>query len=679
MSQQRQLAAILFTDIVGYTAIMQQDEQTAVSIAKQYVSVLKQFVPSHGGEILNDYGDGSLCTFTSATEAVRCAIEMQQQLQTEPKVPLRIGLHIGEIFFEGGKVFGDGVNVASRIQSLGQANTILFSKEIFDKIRNQSEFKSISLGQFEFKNVNDPVEVFALANEGLIVPKRESMEGKLKKRPSTKRRLILGASILVLVIASFLIYRQFFRKPVFSGSDKSIAVLPFTNLSDDKEQEYFAEGISDDILDQLVKTTDLKVKSRTATLRFRNTKQDPSKIGIELGVSTLLEGSIWKSGDKIKIVAQLIDVKSGDHLFSEVYDRAMKNIFEVRGEVAQKVAAALSSNFNTRLHSQDLKKHIPSPESYNAYLKGRFFWNQRTAPALKRGIESFQQAVEIDPLNATAYSGLADCYSALGYGSWLSPQESFPKAKAAATKALELDSTLAEPHASLGYFKFYYDWDWPGAEKEFLKAISLNPNYAIAYQWYGWYLTSRDRFKEAEEMIKKAEVLDPLSAPILTDMGFSYYYGKDFDKAIKHFRSSLELNPNLLLTHLLLGRVYQDKKMFKEAIDEYKIVLNTAKEWTVALAAIGNIYGLMGEKQEARKILDQMKILSDQKKFMTPYGVALVYAGLGETDETFAWLNKAYEEKAHWLVWLNLDQRWNSIRSDKRFAPLVAKVGLPAK
>ena len=263
----RQLAAILFTDIVGYTAMMQQDEQNAVSTTKRYASVLKQFVLLYNGEILNDYGDGSLCTFTSATEAMLCAIEMQRQFQMDPKVPLRIGLHIGEIFFEDDKIFGDGVNVASRIQSLGQANTILFSKDIFDNIRNRAEFKSVSLGNFEFKNVNEPIEVFALRNDGLNVPKRENMSGKLKelKKISSRKKWIMSSlAIIALVIVAFLISNSIRNKKGFNGRDRSVVVLPFDNYSNDPEQENFINGITEEITTQLAKISDIKVIGRNS-------------------------------------------------------------------------------------------------------------------------------------------------------------------------------------------------------------------------------------------------------------------------------------------------------------------------------------------------------------------------------------------------------------------------------
>ena len=322
MSQARQLAAIMFTDIVGYTAMMQTDEQKAVAVIKHYNSALEKLVRQFNGEVLNYYGDGSLCIFPSATDAANCSIAVQKELKTEPVVPLRIGLHIGEVFFEDAKALGDGVNVASRVQSLGQANTILVSDEFYNKIKNNSSISTISLGQFDFKNVDKPLEVFAISNEGLFVPQRSKMEGKLKKGAG-KNRIIIAASLLILFCAAgFLIYNNFFKnKAESSPTAQSIAVLPFVDMSPAKDQEYFTDGMSEELLNLLAKIQGLKVISRTSSFSFKGKNIDVRKIGENLGVAHILEGSIRKSGNVIRITAQLIEVKNGVHLWSETYDR----------------------------------------------------------------------------------------------------------------------------------------------------------------------------------------------------------------------------------------------------------------------------------------------------------------------------------------------------------------------
>ena len=485
----------------------------------------------------------------------------------------------------------------------------------------------------------------------------------------------IAAAIVVLGTVGVYLYMPSLRTSAVNS--KTIAVLPFTNMSGNPEDEYFSDGITDDILTQLSKISNLKVISRTSVMQYKGTKKTMSEIGKELHAGVILEGSVRRADNRIRINAQMIDANTDEHLWAEAYDRDLKGIFEIQTDVAIKIAGALKANLVPVDIARTVKKPTESVEAYNLYLKGRFFWNQRTTPALKKGIDFFQQAIELDPTYAAAYSGLADCYTALGYGSFLAPKEAFPKAKAAAIKALELDSTFAEPHASLGYIEFYYHWDWNAAEKQFKTAISLNPNYVVAYDWYSVHLTALERSEEAREIIKKAQDLDPLSVPISTDMGFTLYYSAHYDEAIKELQATLEMNPKYHLAHLWLGRAYQEKKMYDEAITEYEKTLSVVTDWPVAIAAIGYVYGVAGKKTEAHKTLDNLKTLSEQK-FVTAYGVALVYAGLGEKDQAFAWLNKSYEERSNWLVWLKLDPRWNSIRSDPRFADLVRRVGLPS-
>jgi serine/threonine-protein kinase len=483
---------------------------------------------------------------------------------------------------------------------------------------------------------------------------------------------ITGAGVLLVLVLLFV--ASPWRAP--STERKSIAVLPFSNLSGNKEDDYFSEGITEDIIAQLWKIGDIKIISRTSVMQYKDTKKNLRDIGRELGVANILEGSVRLAENRIRISGRLVDVSSEAQLWGDTYERDMKDVFEIQSDVAQKIAGALKANFFSTQKGRIGKKPTENIEAYNLYLKGRFFWNQRTAPALKKGIDFFQQAVSLDSTFALAFSGIADCYSALGSLSFLSPDDAFLKAKAAASRALELDSTLAEPHASLAYSKFYYDWDWGAAEQQFKIALALNPTYVVAYDWYSVYLTAMDRTEEARSIIKKAQDLDPLSLLINTDMGFTLYYHGHYDQAIKELLTTIELDPKYAPAHLWLGRTYQEKKMYAEAIQEYQKTTSAIVDWPVAIAAIGHVYGMAGKKAEAQKTLAYLNALST-KKFVTAYGVALVYASLGEKEKAFLWLNKALEERSNWLVWLKLDPRWVSIRTDKRFADLVRKVGLP--
>ena len=437
-----------------------------------------------------------------------------------------------------------------------------------------------------------------------------------------KKSHCFSCAIIAILVAGYFILSNAKGKPKTNnkkpGVIQSIAVLPFLNMSNDPGQEYFSDGLTDDILNSIAHLKGLKVCSRTSSFKFRGKNISIKDIGKQLGVHAVLEGSVQREEDRVRITVQLINVEDEFHFWSEQYDEKLDNIFSLQNKIADAIADKLEiESPDKRLTA---KKPIINKDAYDLYLKGRYSWNLRTPPELRKGIDLFQQAIKLDPSYAAAYSGIADCYTALGYGSFLAPKEAFPKALEAATKALQLDSTLAEPHASLGYYRFYFDWDWAAAEQEFRAAISLNPNYEIGYDWYGYYLTAMKRYEEAGTILKKAVELDPLSAPINTDLGFSLFYSGDNDAAIEKLNVSLAMNPNFGLAHLWLGRVYQEKKMFKQSIAEYKRALQITKQWPVAFAALGNVYGLSGDKKEAKNILDTLNLLS-AKDLSLPMGL----------------------------------------------------------
>jgi tetratricopeptide (TPR) repeat protein len=317
-----------------------------------------------------------------------------------------------------------------------------------------------------------------------------------------------------------------------------------------------------------------------------------------------------------------------------------------------------------------------NPSAYEAYLKGRYAWNRRSESALQEGIQFFKQAIALEPTYAEAYSGLADSYTTLGYLSYLPPREAFPLARAAAEKALSLDAALAEPHASLAYVNFYFDWNWPTAESEFKKAIALNPNYATAHDYYCYFLMAMQRPAEAKEEIERALQLDPLSVPINTDIGFQMFYVGNYDDAIEQLKKTLQMNPKYPLAHLWLGRSYQQKRMFDESMAEYQATDSALPNWVVTIAGIGNLQGLTRKDTDARLTLAKLNAMSESR-YVTPYGVALVYVGMGNKDEAFRWLEKAFDDRANWLVWLRLDPRWESLRADPRFSEMIGRMGFP--
>ena len=404
---------------------------------------------------------------------------------------------------------------------------------------------------------------------------------------------------------------------------RSIAVLPLENLSGDSVQDYFADGMTDELITSLAKVSSLRVISRTSVMRYKGARKALPEIARALNVDAVVEGSVVRSGNRVRITAQLIYAPTDRHLWAEEYERDQRDVLTLQSEVARTIAQEIRATLTPQERVRLTSAGVVNPEAYEDYLKGRSYWNQRTEAGLNHAIEQFTRAIGVDPNYAQAYSGIADSYTTLGYFSYLDPNEAFPRAKAAAGKAIELDPTLAEAHASLAYYNLYHAWNWVEAEKEFHQAIALNPNYATAHEWYSIYLLAMRRPEEAWVEINRARELDPLSVIISTDVGFNYFYKHDYDRAISQLRNTLAINPKFPLAHLWLGRAYQQKRMYPEAIAEFDQVNSVLPDWVVTIAGTGNAYGEWGRKTEAHTVLVHLSQLS-QQKFVTPYGVALV-------------------------------------------------------
>jgi len=674
MTQARQLAAIMFTDIVGYTAMMQADEQKAVAVIKHYNSSLEELVRQYNGQVLNYYGDGSLCIFHNATDAANCSLDLQKELKNNPGVPLRIGLHIGEVFFEEEKALGDGVNLASRIQSLGQENNILVSAEFYDKIKNNSAFSVVSLGQFEFKNVTKSLEVLALCNEGLSIPRRSKMEGKLRKK-STLKKLIIATSLILFCAAVFFIGKTFLPgESAAASNEQSIAVLPFVDMSPDKDQEYFSDGMSEELLNLLSKIPDLKVISRTSSFSFKGKNEDVRKIGENLGVANVLEGSIRKSGNKIRITAQLIEVREGTHLWSETFEREMSDVFAIQDEISKKIVDILKITLTTKDANQLRGSFTKDPEAYEDFLMGRFHWNMRTEEGIKKSIGYFEDAIKRDPNYAAAYAGLADTYLTLYDYGLMSIDESTSKAKEAALRALTINGMLAEAHNSLAHVDLH-EWKWKSAVEGFQRAIELNPNYVLAHHWYALCLTSLGRSDEAVNEMKKARELNPLSTRINGDLGMAYLAAGEFDKAIEQEQKTLELNPNAVGPFWIRGMAYQQKKLYDSAIKDFRHALELSPGDPDFLAALGHVYASSGDTVASRNILDTL-FIENKKQPVSPFCFALVYAGLNDKEKALEWLEEAYKQKSGSVRYLKMEPRLDVLRNEPRYLVLMEKIGL---
>ena len=490
------------------------------------------------------------------------------------------------------------------------------------------------------------------------------------------------AWIVVVIIAGamslglFMLGRYGFRENkslLNETSAKSIAVLPFVNMSADKADEYLSDGVSEELITALSKITGLQVKARTSSFAFKGKNEDIQKIGELLHVSHLLEGSVAKAGNKLRITAQLIQASDGNHLWSETYDRDMQDIFAVRSEVAQKVAAILKVRLLGEDKKQLDKKPTENLEAYNLYRQGRYYGDQVSEEGIKKAIPFFEQAIQKDPRFALAYAGMADSYVAAA-DAFIAPREAFSKAKEAALKAIELDDTLAEAHTSLGLLHYHYDWDWAAAEKEFKRALVLNPQSAWSYTLYSQFLGGMGRVEEANEQGRHALELDPLSVTARWCLGWAFLSAGRSDEAIEQLSKAMELDPNSSWARTFLGRAYLLKGMQQRGIEELEKARHDGPDDAFVLGLLGYGYAVTGRRADALKILQRFDEM-ERHRYVSRAARVYVYAGLGDKDKAFEWLEKAYQERSDALAWFRQEPESKSLRTDPRFAVLMRKIG----
>jgi serine/threonine protein kinase/lipoprotein NlpI len=455
----------------------------------------------------------------------------------------------------------------------------------------------------------------------------------------------------------------------------SIAVLPFVDMSPDKNQEYFCDGMAEEIINALTQVEGLRVVARTSAFSFRGKEMDIREIGRKLNVEKVLEGSVRKAGNRLRITVQLVNVSDGYHLWSERYDREMEDVFTIQDEISLAIVDRLKVKLLKEEKAKLVKRYTDDPEAYSLYLKGRYFWNRRYEGGLQKAVECFHQAIDKDPLYALAYAGIADCYNQFGLWSFLHPKEAYAKAKVACAKALEIDDTLAEAYASLGWIKTFYDWDWAEAEKAFKLALKLNPNYAVAHVFYGLYLGIMGNGVEAIAEEKKGVELDPLCLFMNAVLGFSLYGWREYDEAIEQLLKTLEMDPNFAVAHFFLGLSYAGKQRWKESIVSLQEFVNLWPGSPVAVGYLGFAYGMSGQEDEALKMLDQLEELS-KRRYVSSLYKALIYLGLGKKDQAFEYLDKAYDERESWMVSLKTVPFMDTLRSDPRYETLIKKMGL---
>jgi TolB-like protein/class 3 adenylate cyclase/AraC-like DNA-binding protein len=631
----RRLAAIMFTDIVGYTALMQKDENAAAKVRAHHRKEFQQCHEIYNGEILQYFGDGTLSVFQSGVQAVECAVAIQKALTKGEPVPLRIGLHLGDIVFDGTDIYGDGVNLASRIESMGVAGAVLLSEKLNGELKNHQQISTKSLGHFELKNIKNPVEVFAVSNEGIKIPDRSELKGKQEKH------------------------------------SKTIAVLPFVNMSSNADNEYFSDGMTEEIINALAKIKGLKVTSRTSSFFFKNKNIPIPNIGKELNVSTILEGSIRLSGNMMRITAQLIDVNDDYHFWSETFDRSMENIFAVQDEISLLIADKLREH----LGHFDIDDHlVDAPEIpvkvYKLYLKGRYYLMKLDLPGTEKGIEILKEVIVKQPDFALAYLGINQAYAYLGTMGMIPAIEGFAKAKPFLDKALELDENLPESQVNLAWIACWQNWDLEKTYKHLNKALEIRPADHI-YLTMANTLVLERKFEAAFNYIDKALQLDPFAPMNHHFKGFMFYLQEKYEKAFPCFEKSLSLKPDLHFPKLswgnsliMMGQAAEGLAYFQKLPDN-----------TPGLTKLGGItlaYAALGDTNKAEEGIAKLEaaLQTDSMGSAMNY---LIFSQtmLGKYDEAIKLIEQGIEYRLPMMLLLNTEPMVKPLRSIPRFQELM--------
>jgi TolB-like protein/DNA-binding winged helix-turn-helix (wHTH) protein/Tfp pilus assembly protein PilF len=514
-----------------------------------------------------------------------------------------------------------------------------------------------------------------------VSPELPATAAKVVGRVS-RPMVMSGAVFLVGIVLAGGLGARYLRRPSVVAAPAaqitSLVVLPFENLSADKDQAYFADGMTDELIAHLAKIRSLRIISRTSSMEYKGTHKTLSQIARDLNVDAVVEGTVLRSGDRVRITAELVQVATDRHLWAESYESQLGDILTLQSHVA----SAIVNEIRIKLTPEDqvrLASTRPvSTESYDNYLKGRYYWNKRSQEGLTKAINYYQAAIEKDPHFALAYAGLADCYSIIGSAivGTVPTAEVAPKARAAALKSLELDNTLAEAHTSLATVRFNYDWDWNSAASGFRRAVELNPSYATAYQRNSLYLMSMGRTSESVAEMNRAHDLDPLSISTNFSLGWRFYMAREYDQAIEQLRNTVDMDPEFVLPHLVLGQAYEQKKAYDQAIAELRRAVDISQNSPPALAALARAYAVSGKTVEARNLLDQL-MQQAKKQYVSPFYAAMVYAGLGENDRALDWLEKAYADHSNAIVFLKVDPQMDTLRGSPRFHELQRKLRLP--
>lgn len=615
MEDVRKLAALMITDMVGYTRLSQRDEARALRLLSEHNVLIRESVTDHGGREVKHTGDGFLVEFPSALQAVSCSIDIQrlfhdrnEKVEDANRFQIRIGLHVGDVVHRDGDVFGDGVNITSRIEPLSLPGGICLSQSVQAQVWNKIDRPLQSLGSRELKNVEIQTEIFRV-----VLPWEEKQQVERQERSKKLDRTRL-------------------------------AVLPLVNISQDPDDVYFADGMTEELIYTLSRTKGLRVIAQTSAMAYKGTSKTIREIGTELRVGSILEGSVRKSGDRVRITTQLIDVQTEEHLWAERYDRQLADVFEIQSEISEEVGKGLKTLLKKTKKAKPVERPTEKFAAYTEYLKGRHSWNRRTKTGLTQALEHFKRAVQIDPNFAKAHSGIADCHTVLANQGHVMNEIALPKAKEAAKRALDLDPSLAEAHASLGIAYLQFKSDARAAEKEFKEAIRLNPSYATARQWYSGALHAQMRYEEALEHAQTAIGLDPMAhimhiniASILSKLG-------RHEDAREHVRRAIELEPDYEASYADLARIDMTLWNWRGAKNVLSGALERNPRNTEALSCKASLYAVLGKTEKALEIIREAAEIAPDSRLVKDQ-MAQILRIDGRSDEAIVIFEQLNERK----------------------------------
>jgi TolB-like protein/Flp pilus assembly protein TadD len=687
-----EIAHVLFIDIVGSSKLLTNEQSELLRDLNQIVRSTEQVRSAEAAGKLTRLptGDGmALAFFTTPDAPVRCASEISKALKNYPNLPLRMGVHSGPVdevvdVNDRSNIAGAGITMAQRVMDCGDAGHILLSKRIADDLAQYGSWRPHlhDLGQCEVKHGAkiDIVNFYTddIGNPAIPEKLRKEKETAVARSPrfrSLRIPALLAAALLLVCGVWIFFHRNLPRSTISIGTEKRIAVLPFKPLLPDNRDQILELGMADTLIAKLSNSRQIIVSSLNAVRKYSGLEQDSSAAGRELQVSSVLEGNVQKVADRIRVTARLINVADGASLWAGTFDEKFTDVFAVQDAISQKVADALALRLSGEEKKRLTKRDTKNLEAYQLYLTGRYHYARLIPPEIRTAIGFYQQAIDLDPDYAPAYFGLAEANRSLAITSDVASKDSLPQATAAARKALEIDDSLAEGHASLSFSLIWYEWDWVAAEREAKRAIALNPNSAYSHFALAHVFSDLGRHDEAIVEGARAVELDPVFFLFGAIDGMFLHHARRDDEAIVRLERTLQLDPTFWITHLILGEVYIQQRKYPEAIAAFIKARDLSHGNSEAIASIGYAAALAGDKAKARAVLDELKGLSVQH-YIPPFNVAMVYTGLGDQNEALSWLEKACEERDVRVTILKVDPRWDSLRSNPRFIAILKRIGL---